>query len=92
MRSAAIDDLRRQLVEMHRRNDFFTERQCRQANDIIDRINMATKSIGRVDAAALAKGKVKPKPAHMSVPKKAAAKAKADRKEAGLRANRKGKV
>lgn len=48
---------------------------------------MATKTIGKVDAAALAKGKVKPKPASMPLHRKIAAKAKADRKEAGLRAN-----
>ena len=40
--------------------------------------------VGRVDPKKLAKGKIETKPAHMSVPKKAAAKAKADRKEAGL--------
>ncbi len=51
---------------------------------------MATKSIGKVDAAALAKGKIKPKPAAMPVNRKIAAKAKADRTEKGLRANRKG--
>jgi hypothetical protein len=48
--------------------------------------------VGRVDEKKLAKGKIQPKPSHMSVPKKVAAKAKADRKEAGLRANRKGKA
>lgn len=48
---------------------------------------MATKSIGKVDAAALAKGKIKPKLAAMPVNRKIGAKAKADRKEAGFRAN-----
>jgi hypothetical protein len=62
------------------------------ARTIHDGFAMATKSIGRVDSKALAKGKIKVKPAHMSVPKKAAAKAKADRTETRLRANRKGKT
>jgi len=88
MRNAEIDDLRRQLVEMHQRNDFFTERQCMQANDIINRINMATKSIGK---ATVKDGKLKTVAA-MPLHRKIAAKAKADRKEAGLRANRKGKT
>lgn len=48
---------------------------------------MATKTIGKVDTAALAKGKVKPKAPHMSVPKKIAATKKADRTETKLRAN-----
>jgi hypothetical protein len=48
---------------------------------------MATKTIGRVDPDALAKGKVQPKPSRMPLHRKIAAKAKADRKEAGLRAN-----
>ena len=52
---------------------------------------MTSKSIGRVDKAALAKGKVKPV-ASMPLHRKIAAKAKADRKEARLRANRKGKA
>lgn len=47
---------------------------------------MATKSIGKVDAKALRKGKVKPiDKAPVSV--KAGRKPKADRKEAGYRAN-----
>ncbi len=50
---------------------------------------MTTKSIGRVDKAALAKGKVK-SVASMPVNRKIGAKAKADRVEKGLRANRKG--
>ncbi len=53
---------------------------------------MATKTIGRVDAEAPAKGKVKPKPAAMPKHRKIAAKAKADRTETRLRANRKGKA
>ena len=51
---------------------------------------MATKSIGRVDPKALAKGKVKPKPASMPLHRKVAATKKADRTEKRLRANRKG--
>ena len=43
--------------------------------------------VGKVEPKALAKGKVKVKPAHMSVPKKIAATKKADRTETKLRAN-----
>jgi len=53
---------------------------------------MTSKTIGKVDAAALAKGKIKPKPASMPLHRKIAAKAKADRVEKRLRANRKGKA
>lgn len=50
---------------------------------------MTSKTIGRVDKAALAKGKVKPV-APFATARKIAAKAKADRTEKKLRANRKG--
>lgn len=51
---------------------------------------MATKSIGKVDAAELAKGKVKPV-VKRSVSAKIGDKAKADRREKRLRANREAK-
>jgi hypothetical protein len=80
---------RRELADMHRRRDYFTEADCRRANELIDIIeaHMATKSIGAVSKTALAKGKVQPAkktPPHFAQAKKA----KADRTEAGLRRNR----
>jgi len=53
---------------------------------------MATGHRVKIGRATVKDGKVKPKPASMPLHRKIAAKAKADRKEAGLRANRKGKA
>jgi hypothetical protein len=80
---------RRELADMHRSLDYFSEADCNRANELIDIIegHMATKSIGAVSKKALGLGKVQPikkTPPHFASAKQA----KADRVEAGLRRNR----
>jgi len=73
-----LEQVWQEINRLHRENDMFTAEQCRQVDALIDKANklMATKTIGNVSKAELAKGKVKPAsktPKHFKIAKEAKA-------------------